>query len=101
MHVNGGVYYHHATQRIITELDMSCRENRSTVMEDRKYVIDRCTEDGVMKHVPWNFEVVLLYGESDDSTEGSDSGEGIELQQVFFISHDSVTEVKHRSYGAG
>lgn len=81
IHINGGVYYHHAEHRIITECDVSEEKNRKMVMEDWEEVMQGFRDDKILWYTPGYTEVILRYYERVDGGDESDDEDGDENKE--------------------
>ena len=95
VHINGGVYHHHARKGIIVECDMSDERNRRLVMEDREEVLQRFEDEDTMRYVPEGAELIMRYVVDEEL------GSSPELAEAFFVCHREMKEVKRTSYPSG
>jgi hypothetical protein len=96
VHINGGVYYHNAEHRIVTDCDVSNEVYREGVMEDWEEVMEDFEERGMMQYASRDAEVVMRYGGSEDGSE-----DGPELWEVAIVSHSEMREMRRSLVGRG
>ncbi|KAL6307096.1 hypothetical protein BKA93DRAFT_728061 [Sparassis latifolia] len=59
VHFSGGVYYYHATYRLLTPDDMEDPGCRRAVLRSRNEILNTLIEDGILHCVPSNSELLI------------------------------------------
>lgn len=93
VHINGGVYYHHAERGIITERDVSEESDQEAVLEDWEEFVEISRDNGMINFVTPDTDVVLRYLPCEAGSD-EDVEEALEVAEAFFVCYTDASEVK-------